>query len=289
MPTSTEVTPGLLRDWTLPEVPATKYGRGSIVVIGGARRAPGAAMLAGTAALRVGAGRLTLAVAASVAPHVAVAFRESGVVGLRESRNAHIVGASLSAAADDLGGADAVLVGPGLDDPTESRGLLRELRSLLSPTAFVVLDAFALGVLAADPALATDFAGRLVLTPNLDEAARLLGRDIDDADADLAEIAHAHGAVVSCYGIVAAPGGELWRVPGGSGGLATGGSGDVLAGIIVGLGARGAPPDQAAVWGTYLHATAGDRLATTVGSVGYLAGELVTDLPAMLDELAPRR
>ena len=78
----TTVTPSLLRSWPLPEPTGTKYSRGQCLVIGGDRSTPGAAMLAGQAALRVGSGRLTLAVAASIAPHVAVAVPESGTIDL---------------------------------------------------------------------------------------------------------------------------------------------------------------------------------------------------------------
>ena len=79
------ITPMLLRAWPLPEPTGTKYSRGQVVVVGGARATPGAAMLAGVAALRMGAGRLSMAVAESVAPHVAVAVPESGVHGLPEN------------------------------------------------------------------------------------------------------------------------------------------------------------------------------------------------------------
>ena len=79
------VTPALLRDWPLPAVGSSKYGRGQVLVVGGARGTPGAAMLAALASLRAGAGRLTLGVADSVAVAVAVALPESGVLGLPET------------------------------------------------------------------------------------------------------------------------------------------------------------------------------------------------------------
>ena len=155
------VTEALLRDWPLPAAGDSKYSRGNVLVVGGAPRSPGAAILAGTAALRVGAGRLTLAVADSVAPHVAVAMPECAVIPLQES-NGTIAADSLVGARDDLAGADAVLLGPGLDDAEQSERMVRLLPELVSDGATVVLDAFALGVL---PRVTPDaLRGRLVLT-----------------------------------------------------------------------------------------------------------------------------
>ena len=277
----TPVTTAALRDWPLPAAEGSKYSRGQVVVIGGARSAPGAAMLAGVSALRVGGGRLTLAVAASVAPHVAVAIPESAVFGLPETADGHVT--SIDDVATELERADAVLVGPGLDSPEETARMLERLPELVSADATIVLDAFALGVLPGLPDLG--FGGRLILTPNVQEAGRLLGRDIDDLDADTAAIAKKFGAAVTCFGAISDPDGQRWTVGAGSPGLATSGSGDALAGAIVGLAARGASPAQAAVWGTHLHAMAGDRLAASVGPIGYLAGEIPPQLPHLLNEI----
>lgn len=281
----TVVTPSLLREWPLPAAGDSKYGRGQVLVVGGALRSPGAAMLSGLAALRVGAGRLTLAVAASVATAVAVAVPECGVVPLEETSDGAVSGAGLGAAEKDLSGADAVLVGPGLDDPDELERMLGDLVSLAGPEVVVVLDAFALGVAPRVPALVDAFGGRLVLTPNKEEAARLLERDLAELSDDVAEIARRYRAVVTCYDVIAAPDGRLWRTGTGGGGLATSGSGDVLAGAITGLCARGASPEQAAVWATHAHAAAGDRLAVPVGPLGFLASELLDELPRVLVEI----
>src|SRR4051794_128780 len=89
------VTPALLRSWPLPEAGSSKDFRGRLVVIGGSRKVPGAAQLAGLAALRVGAGVLTMAVAESVAVAVAVATPEAGVVGLPEGERGSLTGSGL--------------------------------------------------------------------------------------------------------------------------------------------------------------------------------------------------
>jgi ADP-dependent NAD(P)H-hydrate dehydratase len=280
MSSPTEVTTELLRDWPLPEPGESKYGRGQLVVVGGALRSPGAAMLSGLGALRVGAGRLTLAVGRSVAPHVAVAVPECGVVPLEETPDGSVSGFGLAAAKDDLLRADVVLLGPGLDEADEARVMVRDLHRFVSDDAVIVLDAFGLGVVPQLPDLPGQFDGRLILTPNKTEAALLLERELDDLDADIVEIARRYRAVVTCFGVVADPEGTVWHIDADEPGLGTSGSGDVLAGAIAGLCARGATPAQATVIATHVHIAAGRRLSERVAPLGYLASEL----PAVLAE-----
>jgi hydroxyethylthiazole kinase-like uncharacterized protein yjeF len=244
-------------------------------------------MLAGIAALRVGAGRLTLAIGRSVAAQVAVAVPECGVVPLDETPDGHVSGTAIQHAGPDLSGADIVVVGPGLDDAGQAERLLHLLPEVVSDRTVVLLDAFALGVLPLAPELVDAFAGRLILTPNRGEASRLLEREAGTTIEDVRAIADRYGAVVSCYGSVCDGSGSSWRIGTGTGGLATSGSGDVLAGAIAGLSARGASPAQAAVWGSHVHSAAGDRLAVQVAPLGYLARELVDELPRVLLEITP--
>jgi hydroxyethylthiazole kinase-like uncharacterized protein yjeF len=265
------VTASALRGWPLPQPSGTKNSRGRVVVIGGGPTTPGAAMLAGLAGLRVGAGVLALVVAAPVAAVVAAALPEASVAPLEPS--------SID---EQVSGADAVLVGPGFDDAEVAADVVPRVLAAVDRRVPVVLDAYALGVL---PGLDVELSPRVVLTPNTSEAARLL--DVPDVEAgpDLAQdIALRYRAVVTCHNQIAAPDGRQWAVPTGHPGLGTSGSGDVLAGAVVGLLARGADPAQAACWGTYLHATAGDRLAARVGRLGFLARELVDELPLVIVE-----
>jgi hydroxyethylthiazole kinase-like uncharacterized protein yjeF len=299
------VTPTLLRAWPLPGGGSSKDDRGSVLVIGGARRTPGAALLAGTAALRAGAGKLTLAVAESVAVQLAVALPEAGVMGLQETSGGAVAGSAASALAPDLESADAVLIGPGLDDIDQATALLRGLLAASAGDGAgggdagkrpcFVLDAFALGSL---PELADElepWAGRLILTPNTTEAGVLLGRRPHNFHVDVPELAEKYQAVVSCQGVIARPRGSgdarpgdavLWEITTGHSGLGTSGSGDVLAGAIAGLRARRTTDAQAVCWGTHLHAAAGDRLASRLGALGYLARELAEELPPLMMELA---
>jgi NAD(P)H-hydrate repair Nnr-like enzyme with NAD(P)H-hydrate dehydratase domain len=123
------------------------------------------------------------------------------------------------------------------------------------------------------------------MTPNSAEACRLLERDLDDPATDVPAIAKRYQAVVSCQGWIADPDGGCWQITTGHVGLGTSGSGDVLAGALAGLRARGATASQAACWGTYLHAAAGDRLTARVGKLGFLARELLDEMPGVMAEL----
>ncbi|MET4058817.1 ADP-dependent NAD(P)H-hydrate dehydratase [Arthrobacter sp. UYP6] len=282
------VTPALLKGWQVSREAADKSDRGTVLVIGGARRSPGAAILTGRAALRVGAGRLTLAVSESVAVAVAVAVPESGCAALPEDDGVISGSRAAEAMGADLETSDVVVVGPGLDDAGSTAELLSGLAPLLKDSASVVLDAYALGVLNGLPEVYEHWAGRLVLTPNKREAARLLELDPEaelDMEQAALDIAAKYQAVVTAQRFITAPDGRRWEVPAGNSGLGTSGSGDVLAGAIAGFLARKASPEQAACWGTYLHSTAGDRLAAAQGPLSFLAGELLDAMPRVMAEL----
>jgi ADP-dependent NAD(P)H-hydrate dehydratase len=280
-PDSEVITAASLRAWPLPQPGGHKQSRGQVLVVGGSASTPGAVLLAGLAALRVGAGVLALAVARSVAPTVAAAVPEAAVIALPE-----LDGEPADDTLDKaVAGADAILVGPGLDDPAAARRLLSRVVSTADDDTVFAVDAFALGVLR-DFEDRERLRDRCVLTPNSSEAARLLDAGLDDVhSSDIAgRIAEEYRAVVSVDGQIADPKGSRWTVEGGHPGLGTSGSGDVLAGAVVGLAARGASLAQAACWGTYAHATAGDRLAARIGRLGFLARELTEELPFVIVE-----
>lgn len=281
------VTPALLRGWPLPEPGGSKYSRGQALVVGGSCTTPGAAMIAGIAALRMGAGRLSLATAEGIAREVAVALPECGTVALPQNESGAITGAG-DALASEIERADAVVIGPGLADPEATGRLLGEVVSLLAPDTPVVLDATGATTLPDIPTtLAEQLAGRLVLTPNSGELAHLLDGDEitdDDVPDGIATIADRYGAVVGCDSWICAAG-RFWQTTTGDSGLGTSGSGDVVAGAVAGLLSRGAGPVQSLVWGKYVHAAAGDVLAARFGRVGYLAGEIPAELPLVLGSL----
>jgi ADP-dependent NAD(P)H-hydrate dehydratase len=272
---SEAVTTALLRQWGLPDPGDSKKARGEVVVVGGSRSSPGGALLAGEAALRVGAGRIALAVPGSIDAQIGIAIPEAGIYALPDDAAEPFEGRL----GDHLRSADAVLVGPGFDDGDETRATLVAVAE--TRPSLLVLDAFALGVL---PDLdRSTLPADLILNPNKEEAGILLGRSLaDDAMRDLLEIARRFDAVVNCYGLVVHPDGGSWQITAGGPGLGTSGSGDVLAGAIAGFASRGLAPAKAAVWGAWAHATAGDRLTERLG-LGFLARELAAELaPAIV-------
>jgi ADP-dependent NAD(P)H-hydrate dehydratase len=280
------VTPALLERWPLPE-PADgggKHARGTVLVVGGAASTPGAVLLAGIAALRVGAGRLSVATVQGTAAALGTALPEAMVVGLPAGERGTLDPSCAPEVVELAQGAQAVVVGPGLLGREPAAALLAALGPEL-PEVPVLLDAVALGALAGCPQAAEPLAGRLVLTPNPGEAAALLdGDELTGCEAALA-LATRFDAVVAVQGGVAAPDGRVWADGSGNIGLGTSGSGDVLAGAVGGLLARGAEPAQAAVFGQYLHGASGDLLAGRVGRLGYLARELLDELPLVLNRL----
>jgi hydroxyethylthiazole kinase-like uncharacterized protein yjeF len=285
-----EVTAALLGGWSLPRPGSDKESRGRILVVGGSTQTAGAVLLAGEAALRVGGGKLQLATARGVAAPLAVAVPESRVLPLADGGDGLLHASAASDVVGAAGGAAVVLVGPGLVEPSAVVELLEGIVPHLDTT--VVVDALASAYLTSHPDGLRHLAGRAVLTVNPQELSKVLDRDEAAVGADPAphalEAAARTGAVVLCGATqkcIATPEGDQWVVRAGGPGLGVSGSGDVQAGIVAGLLARGAEPAQAAVWGGYLHGQAGERLAVSVGPLGFLAREVSGELPGLLSEL----
>ena len=289
-PTPEVVTPHLLRAWPLPPLGRDKESRGRVLVVGGSRDAPGAVRLAAEAALRVGAGKVQVVTARSAATALAVAMPEMMVRGVAEGEGGDLTPAVVPVVEQLAPACEAVLIGPGLQDPETAADLVsRLLPGLTTP---VVLDALALAAVTADPTCLEHLQGRAVLTPNTLELAETLGWEQDKVEQDVREAAlrlAARTGVCVCAGgdvtWTAHPDGRSWQGSVGGRGLGTAGSGDVRAGLVVGLLGRGAEPCQAAVWGAHLHGSAGDRLTAALGKQGFLARELGPQVPLLLSEL----
>ncbi|MDX6696300.1 MAG: ADP-dependent NAD(P)H-hydrate dehydratase [Blastocatellia bacterium] len=287
-----------MRAWALPQPDEAgdKEARGRVLVIGGSPEMPGAVILAATAALRAGAGKLQIATCRSIAQAVATAVPEARVFAVPETKAG---GISASAAVELAGRANdvqAVLVGPGMLDEKATARLMKALLPLIE-SPVVVLDAGALLCVTENKRCLRGLNHRVVLTPHAGEMAHLLGvekSEIEDAPQQVAQqAARELRAVIALKGAethIAAPtGNKSYCNRTGNIGLATSGSGDTLSGIIAGLAARGAAPLQAAAWGVYLHGRAGDRLARKMGRLGFLARELLAEIPRLMSELEGRK
>ena len=280
------VTPQLLRDWPLPtpDDDGTKHARGTVCVVGGAVSTPGAVLLAGLAALRVGAGRLQILTVEPTAVALGVAVPEAMVVGLPTSPIGSLAPSAAERIVEQVREDTTLVLGPGLLTDDDTMALVRSVLPRLSCRR-LVLDAHALTAVAEHEDLLADHEA-LVLTPNDDELAALLGDEKISGREGAEKAAVRYGGVVATKGWAVAPDGSAWRDEAGGVGLGTSGSGDVLAGAIGGLLARGAEPAQAAVWGQYAHAAAGDRLAAQVGRLSFLARELLGELGPVLASLS---
>jgi ADP-dependent NAD(P)H-hydrate dehydratase len=287
-----DVDAGLLGDWPLPEPGSSKQARGVVLMVGGSAGVPGAMVLAGEASLRAGAGKLQVVTTDSVAGQMAVSIPEALVRRADERDSGDIAPSAADQIVDLAESASAVLLGPGIMTPDDAVDLLGAVVPRLRGQA-VVIDALGSAYLTEDVTSLHHLEGPTVLTLNPTEVAYTLGVEADQVSDDPVsaslELAGKARAVVLCGGsqkIVANPEGDTWRITTGNPGLGVSGSGDVQAGIVTGLLARGAEAEQAAVWGAWLHGRCGDVLAESMGPVGYLARELAAAVPRLMAEVA---
>lgn len=285
--TPTPINAGSLRDHALPPViDGDKDTKGRILVLAGSRDVPGAALLAATAAMRSGAGKLRIATVESAAMPLAVAMPEAMVFGLPEADDGGFAGAAVEAmkkAAEDV---DAIIAGPGVKRGDACK---RMTDVLLETDAALALDVAFLRTLEPLHDRELNRPSPPVLLPNAPELASLLDCDADAVEHDPVRCgiraAELYCSIVLVKGVeshVVTPDGACWRFEGGAPGLGVSGSGDVLAGIVGGLLARGAEPLNALLWAVWLHGEAGARLAQKVGPIGFLAREIADEIPALL-------
>jgi hydroxyethylthiazole kinase-like uncharacterized protein yjeF len=289
---ASRVSQALLRKWPLPRHSGNddKNERGSVLVVGGEVAIPGAVILAGIAALRAGAGKLQIATCRSIAPLIGIAVPEALSLGLDETREGRIAPDAAPALDDLLKQTDALLIGPGMKGEQDEQQFV--LRVIDRSGSTLVLDAGAIDALGASPDALHKREGRAVITPHSGEMSRMLGVSEEDIARNPEQIsidtASSLNAVVALKGgrtLIASPGGELFCYDSGDVGLATSGSGDTLAGVIAGLIARGTDPVYATLWGVFLHGSAGNKLAKRMGRIGYLARELLDEIPPIMNRL----
>lgn len=287
----TRVTRALLDKWPLPDPSSgdDKDARGRVLVVGGQTSLPGAVILAGIASLRAGAGKLQIATCASIAPSVGIAVPECMAIALPESSDGTISPRAAVALTSSAQETDAVLIGPGMIATESTNEFVAKLLGSCHRKR-IVLDAGALDMLNEYPQALSDFNGNAIITPHAGEMARILGIDIEEVtkhpisvSLDAAETLGAHVVLKGSTTFVATPDGELFRYDAGDVGLATSGSGDTLAGVVAGLLARDTHPLHAALWAVFLHGSAGNALARKMGRIGYLARELLDEIPPIMN------
>lgn len=279
-----------LRDYPLPppHPHADKNSRGRVFAIGGCARVPGGLLLTAEAALRAGAGKVQVATARGPAQTLGIAMPEIAVFPMDEDARGEISGLT-EGLEHDIARSDAVIAGPAMGCGIAAGSVVDRLLGSECAALTLVLDAAALMTL---PERADRLATRwepAILTPHVGEMAAMLECDAAAIEADrpgaVREAAKRYGAVVLLKGatsLIADRDGTLLAYAGGGVGLATGGSGDVLAGLAAGLAARGASPLEAAAWAVWLHGEAGRRCAEQIGPLGFLARELLAHVPGLM-------
>jgi ADP-dependent NAD(P)H-hydrate dehydratase len=287
------------RDWLaahpLVRIPddTDKNARGHVLVVGGSRRSAGALRLTGEAALRAGAGKVQLATLECLGAALGVAVPEAGVFALPEGAEGQLAGDAGEQFERAIRPCDCMVLGPGMGDAEAAGGLLDTALAALAPEQSLVIDAAAIRASATRLVALAKARMPCVLTPHAGEMAGLIGEDKvavrRDPRAALDRALAATGKVVVLKGpttLIGASGQETLAFAGGGPGLATGGSGDVLAGIVAALLARGQDARSAAAWSVWLHGEAGRRLAEEQAPVGYLARELVPIIPLLIRAFA---
>jgi len=264
-----------------PVIDGDKETKGHILVIAGSRQVPGAALLTATAAMRAGAGKLLIVTVDSVAPQLGMAMPEAMAIGLPEDDEGGFANSTVEAITAQAPKVDAVIAGPGME---RNEACSKIAEALLRCDARLALDAALLHSLEPRHHSTTP-----VLLPHSGELASLLDCDEEEIEREPIRCGHRaaelYRSIVLGKGVIShvvTPDGEGWTYQGGAPGLGVSGSGDVLAGIVGGLLARGAEPLDALLWSVWLHGEAGAMLAKKVGPIGFLARELPGEIPALL-------
>jgi NAD(P)H-hydrate epimerase len=279
----------LTPDWVATRLPsrppdAHKGTFGHVAVVAGSVGKTGAGILTSLGALRIGAGRVTLAHPLSVAGDLAGRPWEIMTFPLAATVDQTISPLAIPSLVSFVSDKEAVAVGPGISTQPETVRLIQELIPQL--TRPCVLDADGLNALDGKPELLKKARGPVVITPHPGEMARLLGTSTEAVQEDrisaIHQAAERSGAVVVLKGarsLIGTPSGDCRIVTTGNSGMATAGMGDVLTGVIAGLLAQGLGPMEAAAVGTHLHGLAGDLAFREVGPAGLIASDLLARLP----------
>jgi NAD(P)H-hydrate epimerase len=274
-----------VKDW-LPLRPLGmhKGNCGRVLVVAGSRGMTGAACMTAESAARVGAGLVTLAVPASVQSVVAGKLTEVMTVALPETKEQTLSQTAREEILSLLERSDVLALGPGISTHPETVNLVRQLIKALPVPG--VIDADGLNALVGCPELFTQSPTPLIITPHPGELARLLELSVSQVQAQRLKVAEEAAAlwkiVVVLKGagtFIAAPNGETYLNSTGNPGMATGGMGDVLTGVIAGLLAQGVNLTEAAAAGVFIHGLAADGLAAEKGMRGLLAGDVIAALP----------
>lgn len=271
-----------------PDTHKGSYGR--LLNITGSRNMTGAALLSAMSALRSGAGLVTLASVDEVLNAASVRLPEAVGLRLPATPSGEISSEGLRELMTALLRSTACLIGCGLGCSENTALILRTV--LENSTSPVIIDADGINCLSRDINMIRTASGPLILTPHLGEMARLVKQTAAQIKADRFRIARDFArewkvtlVLKDAVTVVARPDGSLYLNTAGNPGMARGGSGDVLAGIIASLAAQGISPEAAAAAGVHLHAVCGDRAAQRLSQYGMLPSDMIDELPMLFQSI----
>ncbi|MCL4515088.1 MAG: NAD(P)H-hydrate dehydratase [Firmicutes bacterium] len=294
------ITDRLVRDLLPPRPDDSHKGAfGHVLVAGGSGGMSGSVAIAGQAALRSGAGLVTVGAPSGLQPVLAAKLTEEMTVGLPETPGHLLLPAAARSILEQAGRYTVIVVGPGMGTGDDPAGFLKELLEGLAPggPGALVIDADGLNILAARGQefktavqnLSDRLGGRVVLTPHPGEMARLMGLSTAEVQRDRLGMARCAAGdwrvTVILKGsrtVIADPGGRAYINLTGNAGMATAGMGDLLAGVVGGLLAQGLGPAAASLAAVFLHGAAGDLAAEEIGPAGIVAGDLLPRLPRVI-------
>jgi NAD(P)H-hydrate epimerase len=285
------LTPDLVRPYLTPRAPdAHKGTAGHLLVVAGSPGKTGAAAMTSLSALRAGAGLVTLGVAKSLNAVLEAQMLEAMTEPLPECESGILGESAFETLRKLMTGKKCLAIGPGLGQAAETKKLIH--RIIETSDIPLVIDADGLNNLAGQTQILRKAGAEIILTPHPGEMARLLDISVSAVQQDRIKSARefaaryeVHVVLKGARTVIAHPDGKVFINPTGNAGMASGGMGDVLTGIIAGFMVQGLSPESAAHAGAYLHGAAADSLAETIGPFGYLAGDVMNAIPGQIKNI----
>lgn len=287
----TKLTPSYLKEHMPPRPDdAHKGTMGTLCSITGSYGFAGAAILSAKAALRSGVGLHYQVIPEKIYPIFASSVHESVCVPVKGNILGTVAPTNIDAICNTIDRATAVLIGCGMGNTSATAEVLRA--AIRRANVPIVIDADGINALAAHIDILSECKSPLILTPHVKEFSRLSGLDVKTIVENQAEVAESFSKehpnlvlVLKSHQTIVAENGTLYRNTAGNSGMAKGGSGDVLAGIIASLAAQGAKPGEAAAMGVHIHALAGDIAAKRLGKTAMLPSDIIETLPEVYKSL----
>ena len=285
------LTADLIRSYLTPRVEdAHKGTTGHLLVVAGSPGKTGAASMTSISALRAGAGLVTLAIGQSLNSILEAQMLEAMTAPLPESQDGALGESAFGAIQKLMSGKKCLALGPGLGQALKTKKLVHKI--VLESQIPLVVDADGINNLVGRMQVLKKANIPIILTPHPGEMARLLDVNVGDIQQDRINCArnvavdlNVHVVLKGARTVIAHPDGRIFINPTGNAGMAAGGMGDVLTGIIAGLIVQGFAPESAAHIGVYIHGATADYLAHTIGPYGYLAGEVMHAVPGEIKKI----